>query len=161
MLPASRVLPHPPEGHQIENWKRRAPENTILSQLYRRRVSTDGLNHEGSQLAASLEGEPGPTPAGKTLPHLCPETRFRRYRARVDVHETVTEGGRRSMATWRKEEVDAVRHRQEKRVEATRLRKSLLRTEAKNFAKRQPIGLVDESKESLYGRETDRDLRSA
>ena len=34
--------------------------------------------------------------------------------------ETVTEGGRRFMAAWRKEAVDAVRHRQEKR-EATRL----------------------------------------
>ena len=34
--------------------------------------------------------------------------------------ETVTEGGRRFMAAWGKEEVDAVRHRQEKR-EATRL----------------------------------------
>ena len=29
--------------------------------------------------------------------------------------ETVTEGGRRFMAAWRKEEVDAARHRQEKR----------------------------------------------
>ena len=28
--------------------------------------------------------------------------------------ETVTEGGRRFMAAWRKEEVDAARHRQEK-----------------------------------------------
>ena len=34
--------------------------------------------------------------------------------------ETVTEGGRWFMAAWRKEEVDAARHRQEKR-EATRL----------------------------------------
>ena len=34
--------------------------------------------------------------------------------------ETVTEGRRRFMAAWRKEEVDAARHRQEKR-EATRL----------------------------------------
>ena len=34
--------------------------------------------------------------------------------------ETVTEGGRRFIAAWRKEEVDAARHRQEKR-EATRL----------------------------------------
>ena len=34
--------------------------------------------------------------------------------------ETVTEGGRRFMAAWRKKEVDAARHRQEKR-EATRL----------------------------------------
>ena len=29
------------------------------------------------------------------------------------------------------------------------------------FCEATPIGLVDESKESLYGRETDRDLRSA
>ena len=37
--------------------------------------------------------------------------------------ETVAEGGRRFMAAWRKEEeVDAARHRQEKR-EATRLGK--------------------------------------
>ena len=42
--------------------------------------------------------------------------------------EAVTEGGRRFMATWRKEEVDAARHRQEKR-EATRLGK-LSHTEA-------------------------------
>ena len=34
--------------------------------------------------------------------------------------ETVTEGGRRFMAAWRKEEADAARYRQEKR-EATRL----------------------------------------
>ena len=34
--------------------------------------------------------------------------------------ETVTDGGRGFMAAWRKEEVDAARHRQEKR-EATRL----------------------------------------
>ena len=32
---------HPPEGHQIGARKRRTPENTILSQPYRRRVSTD------------------------------------------------------------------------------------------------------------------------
>ena len=72
----------PPEGDQIGAQKRRIPGNTILSQPYRRRVSTDRLNREGSQLAASLEGEPGPTPAGKTLSHLYPETRFRRERAR-------------------------------------------------------------------------------
>ena len=57
----------PPEGHQIGARKRRAPGNIILSQPYRRSVSTDRLNREGRQLAASLEGEPGPTPAGKTL----------------------------------------------------------------------------------------------
>ena len=73
---------HPPEGRQIGARKRRTPGNTILSQPYRRRVSTDRLNREGSQLAASLEGEPGPTPAGKTLPHSYPKTRFRRERAR-------------------------------------------------------------------------------
>ena len=73
---------HPPEGYQIGARKRRTPENTILSQPYCRRVSTDRSDREGSQLAASLEGEPGPTPAGKTLPHSYPETRFRRERAR-------------------------------------------------------------------------------
>ena len=72
---------HPPEGHHIGARKRRAPGNTILSQPYRRRVSTDRLNREGSQLAASLGGEPGPTPAGKTLPHSYPETKFGRERA--------------------------------------------------------------------------------
>ena len=73
---------HPPEGHQIGARKRRTPENTILSQPYCRRVSTDRSDREGSHLAASLEGEPGPTPAGKTLPHSYSETRFRRERAR-------------------------------------------------------------------------------
>ena len=43
--------------------------------------------------------------------------------------DTATEGGRRFMAAWRKEEVDAARHRQEKR-EATRLGKLLSHTEA-------------------------------
>ena len=76
---------HPPEGHQIGARKRRTHENTILSQPYCRRVSTDRPNREGSQLAASLEPEPGPTPAGKTLPHSYPETRFRRERARDGV----------------------------------------------------------------------------
>ena len=85
--PRQRSLPlacrDPPEGHQIGARKRRAPGNTIiLSQSYRRRVSADRMNREGNQLTASLEGEPGPTPAGKTLPHSYPETRFRRERAR-------------------------------------------------------------------------------
>ena len=43
--------------------------------------------------------------------------------------ETVAEGGRRFMAAWRKEEVAAARHRQEKR-EATRLERLLSYTEA-------------------------------
>ena len=70
----------PPEGHQIGARKRCATGNTILSQLYRRRVATDRLNREGSQLAASLKGAPCPTPAGKTLSYSYPETRFRRER---------------------------------------------------------------------------------
>ena len=41
--------------------------------------------------------------------------------------ETVTEGGRRFMSTWKKEEVDAAKHRQEKR-EATRLANLLSQT---------------------------------
>ena len=75
-----RACRYPPEGHQIGARKRRTPENTILSQPYCHRVSTDRPNREGSQLAASLEGEPGLTPAGKTLPHSYPETSFRRER---------------------------------------------------------------------------------
>ena len=43
--------------------------------------------------------------------------------------ETVTEGGKRFMAAWGKEEVDATNHRQEKR-EVTRLGKLLSHTEA-------------------------------
>ena len=79
---------HPPvEGHQTGARKRHAPGNAILSQPYYRRVSTDRPNREGSQLAASLEGEPGPTPAGKTPPHSYPETRFRRERARDNIHK--------------------------------------------------------------------------
>ena len=41
--------------------------------------------------------------------------------------ETFTEGGRRFMTAWGKEEVDAARHRQEKR-EATRLENLLSQT---------------------------------
>ena len=66
---------HPPEGNQIGARKGRTPGNTILSQPYRRRVSTDRPNREGSQFA-SLEGEPAPTPAGKALPHSYPETQI-------------------------------------------------------------------------------------
>ena len=68
---------HPPEGHQIGARKRRPPGVTILSQPYRRRcASTDKLKREGSQLATSLEGESGPTPAGQTLPHSYPKPGF-------------------------------------------------------------------------------------
>ena len=54
------------------------------------------------------------------------------------------------MATWRKEEVDAARHRQEKR-EATSLLGKLLSHMygSVEFSEATPIGLADESKESL------------
>ena len=48
--------------------------------------------------------------------------------------DAVTEGGRRFMIAWRKEEAGAARHRQEK-SEATRLGKLLSHTEAQNFAR--------------------------
>ena len=74
--------------------------------------------------------------------------------------ETVTESERRFMAAWRKEEVDAARHRQEKR-EAARLGNFCHRTRKRRILRSNTLDLVDESKESLCGRETDRDLRSA
>ena len=75
--------PTPPEWYQIGARKRRAPGNTILNQPYRRRVSTDRLNRENSQSAASLEGEPGSTSVGKTLPHSYPRNQvLERERAR-------------------------------------------------------------------------------
>ena len=46
------------------------------------------------------------------------------------VEAAVAEGGRRFMAAWRKEEVDAARHRQEEKREATRLGKLLSHAEA-------------------------------
>ena len=57
------------------------------------------------------------------------------------------------MAAWRKEEVDAARHRQEKR-EATRLvgKKAVIAHGSVEFCEATPIDLADESKESLYGR---------
>ena len=67
--------------------------------------------------------------------------------------ETVTKGGRRFMAAWRTEEVEAARHRQEKR-EATRL-ELVIANGSVEFCEATPIGLVDEPKVSLYGRETD------
>ena len=83
--PRQRSLPlacrHPPEVHEIGARKGLTPGNTILSEPYRRHVSTDRPNREGSQLAAPLEGGPGPTPAGKTLPNSYPGNRFRRESA--------------------------------------------------------------------------------
>ena len=62
VLPASRV---PPNCRSEEA----PPVDTILSQPNRRRVSTDRLNRLDNHLVASLQGESGPIPAGKTLPH--------------------------------------------------------------------------------------------
>ena len=58
---------HLPKGANLE--LERDLMNTILNQPYRRCVSANRLNREDSQLAASLEGESGHTPAGKTLPY--------------------------------------------------------------------------------------------
>ena len=63
--------------------------------------------------------------------------------------ETVTEGGLRFMAAWRKQEVDVARHRQEKK-EATRLGK-LYRTRKGRTCEATPIGLLAEPKESYTG----------
>ena len=63
------------------------------------------------------------------------------------------------MAAWRKQEVDAPRHRQEKRGNETG--KVVIAHGSVEYCEATPIGLADESKESLYGCETDRDLRSA
>ena len=75
--------------------------------------------------------------------------------------ETVTEGGRRFMAAWWKEEVDAARHRQEKSEKSSETGKLVIADGTVEFCEATPIGLVDKPKVSLYGRETDRDLRSA
>ena len=53
---------HLPKGTKLELGRGAHLGNIILNQPYRRRVSTDRLNREDSQLAASLEGEPGPIP---------------------------------------------------------------------------------------------------
>ena len=55
--------------------------NTILNQPCRRRISTDRLNCQDSQSAASFEGDPGHSPVGKTLPHSYPTNKFRGERA--------------------------------------------------------------------------------
>ena len=92
---------HPPEGHQIGARKRRTAEGTILSQPYCSRVSTDKPNRESSQLAASLEGEPGPTPAGKTLPHSYPETRWTRGTGENRVNQNIEQSVHKKQAELR------------------------------------------------------------
>ena len=57
----------PPEGHQIGARKRRVPGN----------------------ITASLEGEPGPAPAGKSLPHSYPKKKV----SEGEGHEVVKNAG--------------------------------------------------------------------
>ena len=75
--------------------------------------------------------------------------------------DTVTEGGRRFVAAWMKEELDAARHRQEKGEGTSQGNKVVIASGSVEFCEATPIGVADESKVSLYGRETDRDPRSA
>ena len=70
---------HLPKGTKLELGRGVHLGNTILNQPYRRRVSTNRLNREDRQFAASLEGEPGPTLVGKTLLNSYPKSRFRRW----------------------------------------------------------------------------------
>ena len=64
------------------------------------------------------------------------------------------------MVAWRKEEVAAARHRQgEERSNETR--KLVIAHGSLGFCEATPFDLVDEPKKSLYGCETDRELRSA
>ena len=68
--------------------------------------------------------------------------------------ETVTEGGRRFMAAWRKGEVDAARHRQDRTGEerSNETGKLVITNGSVEFCEATPIGLVDEPKVSLHGR---------
>ena len=58
-----------PCTNSIRAPKRRAHENENLKQPYGGRVYTDRLSREKRQLHASIEGQPGATPAGNILPH--------------------------------------------------------------------------------------------
>ena len=73
--------------------------------------------------------------------------------------EAVTEGGRRFMAAWRK--VRGRRSQTSPREErGNETGKVDIAHGSVEFCEATPIGLADESKESLYGREMDRDLRN-
>ena len=61
--PLPHACHHLPKGTTLELGRGAHLGNTIPNQPYRRRVSTDRLDREDSQLAASL-AEPGPTLAG-------------------------------------------------------------------------------------------------
>ena len=67
---------HPPEGHQIGARKRRTLRNTILSQRYCRRVSTDRPDREGSQLAALSRVSPALHPPERPSHTYTPKPGF-------------------------------------------------------------------------------------
>ena len=73
---------HLPKGIKLELGEGAHLGNTILNRPYCRHLSSDRLNREDSQFAASLEGDPGPAPARKTLPHSYPKTRFQGKKTR-------------------------------------------------------------------------------
>ena len=82
--PASRV-PLPPEGQQIGARKRRAPgKHHPQSTIQPPRLNRPAESRR-QPVGCISRGEPGPTPAGKTLPYSYPKTRFRRERARERV----------------------------------------------------------------------------
>ena len=62
------------------------------------------------------------------------------------------------MAAWRKEKVGSTSPGEERSNETGKL---VIAHGSVEFCGATPIGLVDEPKKSLYGRETDRDLRGA
>ena len=82
--PASRVPPSP-EGHNIGARKRRTwCKSSSTNQTAAASQPTGWIVKIASWLR--LEAESSHTPAGKTLPHLYPKTRFRRERAREECY---------------------------------------------------------------------------
>ena len=67
---------HLPKGTKLEH--ERGDRLGTPSSANHAAAATDRRTRDDSQLAAFLEGDPGPTPGGKTLPHSYPESRFRR-----------------------------------------------------------------------------------
>ena len=59
----SRRAPKKWNSEEARTWEHHHPQPTIIP------PSTNRQNREDTQLPLSLGGEPGPTPAGKTLPH--------------------------------------------------------------------------------------------
>ena len=76
--PPDRALPGSPRQRSLPLACRHLPKATKLELGNGAHLGTRSSTHRtaaasqptGCQLAASLEGEPGPTPAGKTFPHI-------------------------------------------------------------------------------------------